>query len=281
MKYAWVAVVALCLVVTGAWAVEGAFSARSLGMGTASIAVADDAAAWSQNPAGLASLAIPLREGKEWANDLMVNFATVDEQSSISTEQSTFGDDDEDFWGATWSACRPGKMQGIGLGFSDLDSGKAWGVGVGAAIGDSPFAVGVNTTVVDFDGPGISEVLLNLGFMYRCTSLKLGVTVDDVTDETGFGPVYNAGAYWRSGALGIALDARDLSDQADQGVLFDAGAEYMMGAFALRVGTIDGVVEGNQFTAGVGYRSESGWRLDAAFADLEDGLWSVSGACNF
>lgn len=278
MKHAWAVALVLCLVASGVWAdVEnGLISARSLGMGTTAVGVADDASAWGQNPAGLAALNVPVMEGKVWGHDLMGTFQTIDE-----------GDEDEDFWGITWSGWDPARRRGIGAGYGDAEEMKVFGAGYGQAFGESPASWGLSIMGVDPDGDD-SEALFNVGFLYgfeqpEQAPIRLGLTVTDITDEFDIGPQFNIGVCWpATPELKIAADVLDITDESDEGPFLNAGAEYMLGEqreWALRAGVVD-TDDGSEFTAGVGWARQN-FRIDAAFADIADGLWAVSGACSF
>jgi len=254
-----------------------------MGMGMTSVGVADDAAAWVQNPAGLAWLNAPAMEGKAWAHDVMATYASLD----FSGDGDEDSDDSASFWGITWSGWEPAKSRGAGAGYANADDFDAFGAGYGAAFGKMPLSWGVNVVDVDPDNDD-SNVLVNVGFMYRFEQpekapIRVGLTVTDVTDEFDTGPQCNLGVCWpATPELTIAADGIDLTDETDEGPFFNAGAEYKLGKmkeWALRAGIVD-TVDGSEFTAGAGYAMKN-FRLDAAYAGIADNLWTVSASMNF
>jgi len=268
-----VAVVVLVVLTSGAWA-QALFSPRAAGMGGAGIAVADDGAAWFQNPAGLAALNVPVKEGTEYGNDVIFGFADTDEMSA---------------WGLSWSGWKPSSNMGFGAGFGDVENlGSAFGAGFGVGFKDTPLSAGLNVMALNPDGTVVDEsTVLNAGALYRLSlgegkaPLRVGLTVLDITDEMG-GPVWNAGLAWKATSdLLIAVDFNDLSDEGDQGVLVSGGVEYAFGsakAWRARAGAMDNGDE-TDFTVGLGYQAKQ-WRLDAAYLDTEDGVWTFGVGVN-
>lgn len=277
MKHTWAVVLVSCLVVSAAFA-SGSVSvttARSLGMGEAVIGVADDAAAWYQNPAGLASLNAPVLEGKQWGNDIMATWGQVDMGDTY------------DGWALDWSGWQPAKNMGVGAGYTDEDGGKVFGAGFGMGIKDMPLSVGVNVVRNDPD-MGDGTTLFNLGALYKFAQpekapIKVGLTIEDITDETDNGPFFNVGVLWpATPKLGIAVDITDITDQSDNGPYLNAGAEYVFGTnseWTARVGCVDDG-DSNDLTVGVGYKAPK-FRVDVAYADIADGMWAVSAATGF
>lgn len=270
-----VAVVVLVVLATGAWA-QGIqmISPRAAGMGGAAIAVADDAAAWYQNPAGLAALSVPCKEGAEYGNDVLFAFADTDEANG---------------WELTWSGWKPADRIGFGAGYASSDDiGTAFGAGFGASLKDVPLSAGINVMALDED-EGDSDTILNAGLLYRLdlggdsAPLKVGLTVVDVTDEFEVGPFWNIGLAWAATQdLLLAVDFNDVTDEMDQGTQFNAGAEYAFGStkeWRARAGVTDDGEE-SDFTFGVGYQAKQ-WRADFAYVDGDpDATWAIGVGVN-
>jgi hypothetical protein len=279
MKQAWtVAAVVLCLVVSGAWASElNLGTPRSLGMGTTVVGVADDGAAWYQNPAGLGTIAVTPREGNTWGADAIGLYGKTD-----------IGPVDFDTWALTISGRQPEKQWGLGAGLADVeDAGKLVGVGYGSQFRDSAFSWGLNAVWNDPDSAD-DFTTLNVGLLYTVEQpeqapIRLGLRVQDVTDENGSGPSFDFGALWPATPLvGLALDVIDFTDETGSGPFFNIGAECALGQqreWTLRAGAADSV-DGHDLTLGAGYERNA-WRLDFGWADTADGAWSVGGGIAF
>lgn len=273
MKYMWAAVIVLCLTASVSFAQLGiGITARAQGMGSTGIGVANDNAAWFQNPAGLGAFGIAAKEGNSWANDINGTFAT----------------NSEDVWGFTWSGAKSAANWGVGAGYLDYDGGSVFGAGAGMQWKDTPLSLGLNVVRFDEDeeilgtsfGEG-SATLVNLGLMYRFEQedkapIRVGVVALDVADEWG-GPVWGAGVLWPATAeLGIAVDVIDIFDRMGDGALINAGAEYAFrDDITGRIGVVD--EDGSHaLTLGAGYKWGD-YRLDAAWQDLTgDSLWAFS-----
>ena len=287
MKYMWAAVVLSCLVVTAAFASSSltVTTARSLGMGDTVTAVADDAAAWWQNPAGLASLNVPVAEGKQWGTDVMGTWGRLDYESGYYASQSS--DSSTDGWALDVSSWQPAKGMGVGAGYTDMEYGKTFGAGFGMAIKNMPLSVGVS---VERDDPdyGDGNTYFNLGFLYKFAQpekapIKVGLVVEDITDESNMGPFFNLGLLWpATPKLNIAVDVDDVTGEYDEGPFFSAGAEYTFGKNNEWVGRAGVADDGNDtnLTLGVGYKAKD-FRVDVGYADVQDGLWQISAAKSF
>jgi len=279
MKSLWIVAVLVCVAATGVWAQSMAtFSPRAMGMGGAGIGVADDAAAWFQNPAGLAALNLQCKEGNEYANDALVGFADQDESNA---------------WLISWSGWKPSDNIGFGAGYGDMeDVASAFGAGFGAGIKNIPLSLGINVMSVNVDGSGDDpayddgdddQTILNFGAMYRFDQgegkapVRLGVTADDITEEFDRGVIWNAGIAWpATPELLIALDVNDLSEEIGDAT-FNGGAEYAFGLnkeWRGRAGLMDDGDETN-FTVGFGYAAKN-WRADFAWIDTDpESTWAV------
>lgn len=292
MKYALAVAVLICVAVTGAWAQGGVPTARALGMGTAVIGIADDGAAWSQNPAGLGALNVPVQAGKMWGIDAIGSYGQADDDEG-----------DFDAWSINVSGWLPEKGYGLGVGYADLeDSSSAIGAGFGMKLRNMPLSVGINVMDVDADDddyypdlnpvqvmPGMGDYTpVSLGFLYefeqpQSSPIRLGVTVEDLFDDSDMGPMLNAGIAWpATQGLLLAADVRDITDETDDGPLFSAGLEYRpakLAEWAFRAGVMDDG-DGHDLTLGAGYAWDN-VRVDAAWADTYDGTWEVSVGLNF
>ncbi|MBU0606867.1 MAG: hypothetical protein KKI08_03230 [Armatimonadetes bacterium] len=264
-----VAVVVLVVLATGAWAAGlGTLSPRAAAMGGAGIAVADDAAASFQNPAGLATLNVPCKDGAEFGNDLLFGVADQGDMNG---------------WGLSWSGWKPSDNLGFGAFYADADfMGSAFGAAFGAGLKSTPLSAGVNIAFVNPDF-GDSETVVNAGLLYRIPTgegsgpLSLGLTVTDVFGELVPNPLWNIGLGWKPNAdLLIAVDINDLSEEIGD-VTFGGGIEYAFGGeqkdWRARVGALDNGGD-TSFTAGVGYQRQD-WRVDVSYIDTDvDGTWA-------
>lgn len=287
MKSAWVVVVLVCVLLAGsAWAqIPFGFTPRSMGMGFVGVGLADDSAAWFQNPAGLAGLDVPVQPGHEWANDLSASFIKIGGPGTTL-----------DAGRISWAACKPSSNVGVGAGYANVNSvGRAIGAGVGAGVGIPGLSLGVNVVNLHaFGGP--DETLLNGGAMYRIMQgggkgpIRVGFVATNLTNELGAPTFLNAGASWPiTGQLTLAGDAIDLAGDA-LGVTFNGGAEFKFGPadrrWSIRAGMVDLGLPGidSQITAGAGL-SSGRWRVDGAWVQqLVSGFnstWTIGGGLNF
>jgi long-subunit fatty acid transport protein len=299
MKSVKIMLVVFALLITVSAFCEGVgivpMSARQLGMGGAGIAVADDAFAWTQNPAGLASLATKPKEGAKWSWDVA---------GSYTQSSDLFADTKVKAWDIDFGACDPAEGMGFGAGWADakidpvkLDifgagfgmkvrsescKGLAWGVNVQRAKLDSDSANSENS----FSG---SKTLFNAGLMYEVPiaenkAIKLGLVVNDVTNELddavgnigNIGNIGNVGNVsniatsfvGRTWSMGFALPVSDKLTLAvdNRGIgqvlhIWSAGLEWKSNGWAVRAGDWDG-----SLTVGAGYRGKN-WYIDAAYGN--------------
>lgn len=286
MRYMWAVVIVLCVVASGAWAQtqNGLLTARSLGMGTAAIGVADDAAAWLQNPAGLARLNLAAPEGKNWGSNFVATYLNVDEDDDGYLPTQVYGDDSFHGFAGTWSAWQPAKAWGLGAGYANVDDvGEFYGAGVGDMLGRTNWSWGANF-LTSLPEDGDREIIVNLGIMgMLARNLKLGVICEDVRGHGEDSPLWNAGLAWMaSNSLLVAADVLDVAGDTEEGPFFNAGAELALGgsnAWKLRAGAVDSG-DGHDFTAGVG-GAFGRCTLDFGYADIEGGMWEVSAGCAF
>lgn len=316
MKSAWVVALVCVVLASGVFAQSlmgpsAIVSPRSLGMGGVGIGVADDGAAWFQNPAGLGALNLCPAEGKKMANDIIGNI----------------NDTGDSGFGLTWSGWNPEKKQGFGAGYfkSEISAGiedvfsaslenKQFGVGYGAALKNSPFSWGVSVVRSkldasidilgeDFSGDD-SSTMWNLGFMYQFVQpekapIRVGLTINDLTSETlaakfdddedeivseEVGPFWNLGVAWPVAPQWlVAVDVTDITGEFEDGPFFSGGVEYCFADSPLkaRAGLID-TGDGHDLTLGAGYTFGNQWRVDAAWANTDvDNTWSVGAGFNF
>ena len=273
MKFARIAIVLAVLAIAASAYCQsfsqGLVSVRQLGMGGAGIAVADDAYAWIQNPAGLPNLQAPEANGK-W------RFNTV-AGSSFSSHDFDCGELEIRDW--TISAVDPNRKWGVGggLGFFANDADgitTGWGVGAGTRYGEnSPWSGGIsyaNVTRPRFfmDGDRFFETdnIFMVGWMYdvRLTDhspVRLGLVVSDLTDQIQ--RQFNFGAsFWITPNLLLATDFVGIGS-FDR--TWNAGAEYRFPGWnwCLRAGDNDG-----RFTFGGGYRYHD-WYADYAHTEKD------------
>lgn len=282
MKSRLVVAVLVCVVLaSGVWA-QGivGISPRASGMGGAGIGVADDAVAWSQNPAGLAALNVPCKEGQEYGNDALFGYASTGDTSG---------------WGISWSGWKPSDNIGFGAGYADAeDTGSVFGAGFGAGLKDVPLSAGINVMALHADVPSTLEeaqiggvdndqTILNLGLMYRISQgegkapVRLGLTVTDLTDQFDVGPWWNLGIGWMAAKdLLVAVDVTDLTGESGDAA-FSGGVEYSFGEkkeWRGRAGLMD-TGGGHDFTLGAGYQAKQ-WRADFAYVATDpDAVWTI------
>jgi hypothetical protein len=268
MKYAWMVAVLVCVVLTScAFAQDINFTPRSLAMGTASVAVANDAGAWFQNPAGLASLNVAVPAGKQWANDVI----------------GAYADSGDSAWGFDWAGSLPSQGIGVGAGYADLSDSKDYGVGFGMKFKTLPLSWGVNVVRNDPDAFD-TTTYFNAGLMYKFVGPKAGpitagLMVNDISNEFGGGTTFTLGlAAPVIDKLSLAVDAIDITSKIHSMINF--GAEYKLGEkseWTVRAGDWDG-----DLTLGAGYALPNNWRLDAAWADTTgDATWTVAAGFAF
>lgn len=257
-----VALVVCLVLASGAWA-QGFGSGRLMGM-SAAIAVVDDATAWNVNPAALARLNVcPAREGKEWANDLLLGYGENDYGSSL---------------GFSWSGWNQEANLGFGAGYVDHRSySKGFGMGVGRPFGEK-WAAGINFGYLNTPTDG--AVTFNGGVLYDFSqAVRGGLVVSDLFGRYDVGPFFDAGlAAYLSPRLLVAVDVYDITDEVD--VSINGGAEYALSdRWDLRAGTFDSG-DGHDLSVGLGWAGKA-WRVDAAYRDSEDSEFAVTVGHNF
>jgi len=304
MKVRSVAIVLACvLLATGAWAQYiGGISPRAAAMGGAGIGVADDAAAWYQNPAGLAALSVPCREGAEYGTQALFSYANSD------------GDD---YFELSVSGWNPSQRFGYGGGYATFDTGHSsidlaqyyysdgsrvniFGVGFGAAFSNLPLSAGLSLVSINGGGEyyyteqiglgGLDTNMLNAGLMYRVPQgadrdpIRLGVTASDVTNTTEFGPIWSAGLGWKpTKNLLVAVDAADLSDEIGDSVLVSGGIEYCLNdggrQWFGRAGLMD-TGDDHWLTLGAGFHGQN-WHVDFAWINSDpSSTWTAGLSCD-
>jgi hypothetical protein len=210
--------------------------ARSLAMGNASTAVADDSAAWSQNPAGLVSVR---------GADGMLNLIRYHSDASIS---SNLGGD-LDTWALSYSASQFEGKSGFGAGYFTIGSGpgetKNWGIGYGRVLDTTGPSAGIALRQTD-PATGSETTMIDLGVLWRqqvpLNTLKLGVVGRDMTSENQFTLDVGASVQTPAGVL-VAADLVDLTDEVE--TTFNVGVEWrppLYGDWVLRAGLADGEI---------------------------------------
>jgi len=277
MKLRFVAVVLACvLLATGAWAQFAVgISPRVTAMGGAGVGVADDAAAWWMNPAGLAKLGVPVPDGAAYGTQALLGYVNQD---------------DQDAYMLTLSGWKPSGGFGYGLGYANLqqpapiqavDLQHVFGLGMGAAL-SSRLAVGLNLasyTLADPFGGAFDMTEFGAGLMYRGGDFSVGLIADDIFDRFGDGTIWSLGAGWRAtNNLLVAVDAYDLSDQWEDGVGVSGGVEYRMPdgnrQWFGRLGMMD-AGDDHWLTVGVGMQGRN-WHVDFALVNSDPhSTWSI------
>jgi hypothetical protein len=252
---------------------------RSVGMGGAVVGVADDAAAWVNNPAGLPGIKLTAEPGGSWDG-----IAT----GSWGTNRGT----KNDVVSLTASMKRtPDTNWGVGVGYLDSERNfSALGAGFGYQFKDSPLSVGASLYRVDPDFVGASaETAFDLGFMYSFAvedrePVKVGLVVRDLTQDIFAKRTFDIGASWKVAPQWlVALDVEDITDESNAGPFISGGVEYTFGTnmeWKARAGFAD---DGNDhnMTLGAGYDFGK-WSVDAAFVNIKGGdFWTVGGSIGF
>jgi hypothetical protein len=243
-------------------------------MGGAGIAVADDSIAWQQNPAGLGALGIRCMPGKTWGGDALGAYGK---------------EGDSHMWGLSASAWDPASRMGVGAGYVNNTGGSDYGIGFGLGLKDCPLSLGVNVIRDDPDF-GDSTNTFNAGALYSfgrrgAAPIKLGLLVEDLSNESDFGPFFDLGvSSMVTSDLLVAVDCVDVTNKSDAGPYFDLGAEYALGtnkAWKVRAGLFD-TGDGHDLTLGAGYAFANNWRLDAGWKNSDpNSVWSVGVSAGF
>jgi hypothetical protein len=247
-------------------------SARQLGMGGAAIAVADDAFAWAQNPAGVASLANKPKEDGKWAWDAAASYAQSNEISGDRLKA----------WDVSLSACDPADGMGFGAGWAQPkisdEKMNLYGAGFGMRVkaeGWNQLSWGVSVQRINWpSGADLSDdTIFNIGLMYDVPipdrkPIKLGLVVNDVTDKLGDlveGEDIYSSLIGRTWSMGTSFEisprllfAADMRGFGNAGRTWSTGVEYKCDEWAFRAGDLDGGL-----TLGVGYKG-SNWFIDYA-----------------
>lgn len=274
MKLTWAAVVTCCL----AWAsFVGAQTVpntpRAMGMGNAVIGVADDAGAWSQNPAGLGALHVATKGDGSWGNDIVVGFGEI-------------GPGNHNDVAINWSGWNPTSTVGFGAGYNGMSRTETLGAGFGMGYKKTMFSWGID--VVRLKNHCHSDTAFDLGTMYRFVrpgkaSTRLGLKISDVTDSTYAGRQFSLGVSWAASEdLMLAVDVADISRQFADGPFINAGAEYRLGKskqWSARGGVFDSG-DGHALTLGVGVVLPK-VRLDLAYMNTDSSSWMVGAGFDF
>jgi hypothetical protein len=254
-------VAALAMVGTAYCQTFGNVSARQLGMGGAAVAVADDAFAWIQNPAGLPALAAAPKEGAKWSWDVAAG-------ATFSSENKA--GDNKDLLDISLSACDPVQGMGFGVGAGQDkiagDKDKLWGAGFGIkGRSDSTrdWALGANFQHESWTGS--SQTTYDVGAMYNTEiaekmPVKVGFVVRNVGDKFD-GRMYVGGVSFKASQR--LLVAADLGGVGQTHRDWALGGEYRLDEWALRAGDAGGAL-----ALGAGYKWNN-WCLDYAHAQKD------------
>ena len=275
-----VTVVALLLVSTAAFAqyttaanadygIPGFTTARYMGMGSVGVAAADDVGAINYNPANLASLDIAPPAGLSTSSDV---FAQPWSWQAAGTLEV---DGDLDYRALHFAGSDSQAEWGFGASWHSTDSpswmvADWWLAGIGARLGSSNWQWGISVMdgADDFYG---DETTFNVGFLYNWQQqtgepVRIGFTVDDLTDEYQAGPFFNVGIAWpistcECGPLLLSADLLDATDEYE--TLFNVGFELKpLENWAFRGGRFNN----DLYTAGVGYESGA-WEIDVSWQE--------------
>ncbi len=248
-----VVVVALVAVSTASAIETGLPLSRYLGLGGAGLALTRDAGAVDMNPGALGGL--ELNGLAKQPGDWQFQIAGTGEVSG-----------DQDAWGIKLAGGPMNSKWGFGFSYFDASPGLAdmdgWTFGAGTEV-QKDVMLGVSVTRIEWGGD--TDTIYNLGALFRGDGLDWGIVVNDITDESGFGPFFSAGASAVIAPRWIGVvDVLDITDELDQ--TFALGVEYAaQDNLALRLG----VREGLNFSAGVGFKADR-FSIDAAWMEMDD-----------
>jgi len=255
-KSAWLVMIVATVVVANGPAVAQAawsFEARSFAMGNSVIAVADDSAAWLQNPAGLPYLRVSPDSRSSWP-------ALVSGTTDLGADADTIG--------INCSACSREGDRGWGAGYWELGSYRLGplitlsidkvGAGYGAALRPGlSWGVSVTRLNMAWDLPPMpqqtpdamdaysgDEIIVDVGAMYRRSvpagQVKYGFVARDVADQMQYTFDVGASLELPTGVL-VAADIRDITDEVN--TLLNIGAEWRPASlenWAFQTGLADG-----------------------------------------
>lgn len=278
MRYA-VAAVMLMLVIPSDAQNVWSFEARSLAMGNAVVAIADDSAAWLQNAAGL-----------PWVQPCGYACGDATSRLSFTTDLGS----DVDTVGVNYSARDQQQRSGWGAGYWDLGkyelapmvalSIERYGAGYGARATED-LTWGGAVAQVDFDWtlpqmilPAVSmdsisayqgnEIIVDLGLMYRrqmgTSDVKWAVVGRDVLDNMQF--TIDAGVSAANDGVLVAAELRDATDEVDS--MFNIGAEWRPERLP-RLTILGGLADGDA-TYGLGWDFDR-WAVSLARQHLDYG----------
>ena len=269
MRYAALCVVLCALTISsGAWAqtvtVDTAMRGNTL------IADPGIAGAWTNNPAGLASLA-GLQTSQEPLNGWRHAVSATAELNNNS-----------DLVCLDWGGVQVGKNLGMGAGYLTNRAGSVFGFGIGKSWPDKGISWGVNWRNVSPDD-GDSNNIFDAGVLGQLpvmpltgkTVVKYGVVVRDITDE--FGRLFDAGlAFDVPQGVHIAVDLADVTGEFDRtlrvGATKDFGAQHN---WKVGVGEDNGdLTLGALYDSGTNWQKGS-WRFGAAWQQMDVGGDSI------
>jgi hypothetical protein len=280
--------VMLVLVVLGcssAWA-QFVANARELGMAGVGVAIADDAAAVYQNPAGLACLGIKGDPGQSFVNDVAATYLNA------NMPGTPFSGTIESL---SWAGFSPASGWGLGAvaaGESDSlspVSAKVYGVGLGKALWNTHFTLGASFIRWDIGMgfPSASGNVLTAGAMFGRPGdrLKVGVRANNITEDDFIimdgVMTFDAGIAWQiNSRLLLAADGIDITEKLDP-LVYNVGTEYCVNpSWTARLGVGD-VSNDARWSGGLGFRKDS-WRLDVGYLNaVDETVWNITGGITF
>lgn len=260
----------------GEWLAEYA-SARTLGLGNAFVATADDPFGVLWNPAGLSSM---------YQNELRFETAQLFEDTAIHGVSFAVPGSWLPSFGVTMLSLRSGEFQKTNELNDDLgtfhEGETAYLLTVSRGIG-TRYAVGANIkliqqTVEDFNAQGFG---VDLGGTVSLTpAVRIGASVANLAGPTlklrdveETYPAQVRGGVAATVLNGRGLVALEVDNSEGVGARFHAGGEYwIQPALALRVG-----YGGENGSGGFTYRFAPQYQLDYAVADHDLGLTHRAG----
>lgn len=216
------------------------FEARSFGMGNAVVAVADDSAAWLQNPAGLPNLMVREGSRSSWPGRLSATTDLGADADTIGINYSARSSEGGEGWGTGYwelGSYRLGptislSIDRIGAGYGSVfKPGWSWGVSVTRL--DMSWDVSgmvqpaqAQQAMAAYSG---SEIIVDIGLMHDRAlprgQARFGFIARDVLDNMQ--STFDLGASLRTQeGLLLAGEVRDAGDDVER--MLNVGAEWRL-----------------------------------------------------
>lgn len=254
------------------------FEARSLAMGNSVVAVADDSAAWLQNPAGLPYVQGRPDSRRAWPMRLSGTFDAGLEVETIGLNVSARNRAMDCGWGAGyWHLGKYEFNPYLSLAIDRFGAGYGMTVGsewsVGLTVADVDMRWDIDFPMVPGQSPNAiaaysgHKVIADLGLMHRALTpggvTRAGLVVRDVADQMQVTVDVGASLLTDDGLL-IAGQLRDLTDAVD--MASNLGVEWRVPAMP-ELSLIAGLADG-QVTYGAGY-DHMPWTVSLATQHLD------------